>query len=950
MVSRFVRARGTGRVGARGSALQMALGVQFEGPDGEHFFRSTLVQTLFYGVFSAWVNQAKDGASTFDWRTAGYSLHVPTINVLFSEIAKPTRLGPLKLNGILDRTAQVLNRVNKTTFFVAFDTSEAIQHFYEPFLKNFDPNLRKQLGVWYTPREVVKYMVERVDQTLKTELNITDGLADKNVYVLDPCCGTGAYLIEVLRKIEVNLRASGAADAMLADDIKDAALTRIFGFEIMSAPYVVAHWQVGNLLARLKATIDADKNERPAIYLTNALTGWAPPKGGHKNIPLFPEFEEERDKAEHVKRDVPILVVLGNPPYNAYAGVSPEEEQGLVDPYKQGLNQTWGIKKFNLDELYLRFLRVAERRIVEGTGRGIVCFISSYSYLSDTSFVVARRHLLDSFQKIWIDSLNGDSRETGKTTPDGKPDPSVFSTDYNREGIKLGTAIGLFVRSTGVQAGHATVRYRDFWGAHKRLELLASLDDPKLLETYTTSTSLITNRFDFRPRLAAIQYAGWPTLIELAAEEPFSGAVEKRKGSLISHDRAELNERISKYVDPDLSFDLVHSQGVGPIEDAAGFDARKVRQKLIAAGGLNAGRIVRFCMHPFDYRWCFHTDVPLVWNRARPELAEQQAFGNLFLVSRIAARRPDEGVPLVATRALPNDHLLDPNSHPIPVEIHRRAKDLFGDSQTVTANLSGTARTWLLSLGWPNPDGNYEAAAGPWLHTLAIAYSPTWLDENRGEILAGWPRVPLPSTRAMLESSSALGSRIANLLDPDQPVPGVTAGSVSPVFQLLGTLTSKDDGQLKSADLLIDAGWGHGGKGAPVMPGQGRITKLTEYDEKTGANLEAEAQRLNLSYATLIERLGPPINVWLNDKAYWLSVPQRVWGYSIGGYPVIKKWLSYREGSVLGRSITKEEARYVTHLIRRLTALVMLGPALDVNYEECRHNAADWSAFCGHPS
>lgn len=139
---------------------------------------------------------------------------------------------------------------------------------------------------------------------------------------------------------------------------------------------------------------------------------------------------------------MPILVVLGNPPYNAFAGTSPEEEAELVEPYKEGLQSKWGIKKFNLDELYVRFLRIAERRIA-ATGRGIVCYISSYSYLSDPSFVVARECLISQFDRIWIDSLNGDSRETGKRTPSGDPDPSVFSTPYNRAGIRVGTAVGL---------------------------------------------------------------------------------------------------------------------------------------------------------------------------------------------------------------------------------------------------------------------------------------------------------------------------------------------------------------------------------------------------------------------------------------------------------------------------------------------------------------------------
>ena len=213
-------------------------------------------------------------------------------------------MAPLGLMEILDRTGEALARIDRTAFFKSFDTDQAVQHFYEPFLQAFDPALRKELGVWYTPREVVHYMVERVNAVLRSELGIADGLADENVYVLDPCCGTGAFVVNVLRRIERTLREQGA-DALLAEDIKEIARNRVFGFEILSAPFVIAHWQVGNYLAGLGAPLEAAKGERASVYLTNALTGWDPPRGPKANLPLFPELERERDAAEHVKRDVP---------------------------------------------------------------------------------------------------------------------------------------------------------------------------------------------------------------------------------------------------------------------------------------------------------------------------------------------------------------------------------------------------------------------------------------------------------------------------------------------------------------------------------------------------------------------------------------------------------------------------------------------------------------------
>jgi len=461
-------------------SLEQALGFKFEGEKGDHFFRSTLVQTLFYGVFSAWVlwsrNLKPGERAPFDWHSAAWSLHVPMVRTLFGAVATPDRLQPLGFVETLDWTAAALNRVDRSAFFKNFDEGQAVQYFYEPFLEAFDPEVRKELGVWYTPPEFVHYMVERVDRVLRRELDIADGLADPRVVVLDPCCGTGSYLVHVLQRIARTLEERGEG-ATLGAEVKRAARERIFGFEILPAPYVIAHWQVEMMLAHLGAPLADSGDERAGIYLTNSLTGWEPPAGPKRQYNLaYPELAAERDAAERVKQDAPILVILGNPPYNAFAGVAPESEGGLVDAYKEGLQKTWGIRKFNLDDLYVRFFRIAERRIAEKTGRGIVCFISNFSFLADPSFVVMRQRFLREFDSIWIDCLNGDSRETGKLTPDGKPDPSVFSTEFNREGIRVGTAISLLARRPA-HAAATEVRFRHFWGAAKRRDVLASLNE-----------------------------------------------------------------------------------------------------------------------------------------------------------------------------------------------------------------------------------------------------------------------------------------------------------------------------------------------------------------------------------------------------------------------------------------------------------------------------------------
>ena len=377
-------------------ALEQALGMTFEDDRGEGFFRSTLVQTLFYGVFAAWVLWARAGKTgQFRWKDAVYELRVPFLRMLFHQLTDPGRLERLNLVDVLDWTEAALEWVDREAFLTRFSEGEAVQYFYEPFLEAFDPELRKQLGVWYTPREIVRYMVARVDRALRDDLGIPKGLADERVVVLDPCCGTGAFLVETLRRIAETESAS--AGALTAAAVRQAATERVFGFEIMPAPLVVAHLEVGLALEQLGAGLD--DTQRAGVYLTNALTGWEPQTT--KPLP-FPELEQERQQAAKVKQQRRILVVLGNPPYNGFPGVSDNaEERKLTDAYREVKGADVPKPQGQgLNDLYVRFYRMAERRIAEKTKEGVVCFISNYSWLDGLSFPGMRQRYLDAFDIV----------------------------------------------------------------------------------------------------------------------------------------------------------------------------------------------------------------------------------------------------------------------------------------------------------------------------------------------------------------------------------------------------------------------------------------------------------------------------------------------------------------------------------------------------------------------
>ena len=456
---------------------------------------------------------------------------------------------PLGLVEVLDWTAAALDRVERGAFFDRFSEGEAVPYFYEPFLEAFDPALRKQLGVWYTPAEVVRYMVARVDRALKDDLGIADGLAAGNVYVLDPCCGTGAYLAEVLRRIAANLEGRGMG-ALTGARVKQAAMERVFGFEIMPAPFVVAHLQVGLTMQNLDAPLSEDGDERAGVFLTNALTGWEPRV--QKPLP-FPELEEERDRAERVKQDAPVLVILGNPPYNGFAGMAVDEERELSTAYRT-TRRVRRPQGQGLNDLYVRFFRMAERRIAEKTGRGVVCFISNYSWLDSLSCPGMRERYLDAFDVIRIDNLNGDKYKTGKTTPDGDSDPSIFSTAEDPVGIQVGTAITTLVR----KADHAPtqkVGFRHLWGRAKREELTETAEtEPDTL--YDTIQPVLPLGLPFAPLAVGPDWFDWPALPDLFPTS-FPGVTTNRDSFLVDIDRDCLKARVYDYFNATFSHEEI---------------------------------------------------------------------------------------------------------------------------------------------------------------------------------------------------------------------------------------------------------------------------------------------------------------------------------------------------------------------------------------------------------
>ena len=354
-------------------------------------------------------------------------------------------------------------------------------YFYEPFLEAFDPRLRKQLGVWYTPNEVVRYMVARVDRALKDDLGIADGLAADNVYVLDPCCGTGAYLAEVLRRIAENLRGQGLG-ALTGARVKQAATERVFGFEIMPAPFVIAHLQVGLTMQSLDAPLTDDGNERAGVFLTNALTGWEPTV--QKPL-LIAELEEERERASRVKQDTPILVIIGNPPYNGFAGVASRRRVAAIPSVPKPISgcrpDTRGLER--PVRPLLPHGRAAHRREDRPWHR-----------LLHLQLLLARWTVVHWHAGALLEVFDADPHrlpqwrqvQNREDAPDGSPDPSDLlhagrSGRYPRWAPPSRRSCARLIHAPAVES----IGFRHLWGQAKREELVQTADpglEPGLYE------------------------------------------------------------------------------------------------------------------------------------------------------------------------------------------------------------------------------------------------------------------------------------------------------------------------------------------------------------------------------------------------------------------------------------------------------------------------------------
>jgi hypothetical protein len=419
-------------------AYSKTIGVTAAKSFGKEFFVSSIIQTIFYAIFSAWYYfNIREEKKTFDWRSSGWYIDLPIVENLFSFLSTKKNLTELGILSPIEKCSSFLTKIDFKTFKKEFEEEDALSYFYEPFLTKYDPQLKEALGVWFTPAPVVDYIVRLCDKLVKERFDKPLGLADPEVVVLDPCVGTGAFLARAHQLVLERFQERGDGDLAYLKALEHCEKNFI-GFDILPAPLVVAHMN----LSRTTSVQEIRRNSTPQfrLHLTNTLDRTSPAK--MPDLP-FPELKEEIERTDTIKQSLPIFVCFGNPPYEGFSqsvksrDVLKSKFQDVKDvpkPVGQGLNDP-----------YVQFFSFGVQKIMQN-GQGILSFISNYSWLDGLSHTGMREKLWDCFDEIQIDNLNGDSRRTGKKGPDGKPDPSVFSLSSLRSSITIGTAIATCVK------------------------------------------------------------------------------------------------------------------------------------------------------------------------------------------------------------------------------------------------------------------------------------------------------------------------------------------------------------------------------------------------------------------------------------------------------------------------------------------------------------------------
>ncbi len=872
-------------------------------------FADMYAQTICYGLFAAVCNHK--GKEPFTREKATFELPKtnPFLRKMFGHIAGPELDN--RITWAVDDLARILDKADIEAIVRDFGKrtrrEDPVVHFYESFLAAYNPNMRVSRGVYYTPEPVVSFIVRSVDHILKKDFGLKDGLADTSkipiyenkkdhngikkkikkgechrVLILDPAVGTGTFLHGVIDHIHEHIVDKGQS-GIWCSYVSEHLLPRLFGFELLIAPYAVAHMKLDLQLKELG--YDFKAKERLRIYLTNTLEESF--EAGH--LPFANWIAEEANEAGKIKSEAPVMVILGNPPYKKHSMnmsyISKEITKG------EKYIDDWGIKNASyaipitkiakrnlrnrihptfigrlikdyficdgdwieeknpkwLQDDYVKFIRFAQWRI-EQTGYGILAFITNHGYLDNPTFRGMRQSLMRTFDDAYILDLHGNAQKKEKC-PDGTKDENVFD-------IKQGVAIAIYVKKLSADQNKCSVKKADLWGVRE-----------KFAENSNTDKILIGGKyfwlFENNTAIDAFNIINPKT--------PFYTFTAK-------DDRLEDEFRIYLQINRILK---VKSVGIvtGNDEKAIQFKIEESRRiaKDLELANIN---IKELLFRPFDNRYVLYDKI-LVTRRRLKVMRHILGAKNIALISARSNKSTEANHFFCTNRiteAKCGERTTQSYIFPLYIYPDPSKNDLFisdtqddslgGRKPNLAPEFTGELSKKIKMKFVQDGKGDLKKTFGPedvFNYIYAVFHSPTYRKRYAEFLKIDFPRLPPTSKPALFRALCKLGGQLVGLHLIENYGPEMTSYPI------------KGEHQVEKVRY--------------TEPGQG-----------------ADKGR-----------------VWINNEQYFVNVPLEVWGFHIGGYQVCRKWLKDRKG----RKLSYDDIKHYQNIVSALSETIRIMAAID---------------------
>lgn len=827
-------------------------------------FADIYAETIAYGLFAARLHDTESPDSFT--RTEALDLlpkSNPFLRALFTYIAGPNLDD--RLRRVIDELCDVFRATDMERVLRNFGKVTARQdpflHFYEVFLAEYNPAKRKARGVWYTPEPVVNFIVRAVDEVLKTEFGLADGLADTSriivdwdtgqndpktgkpahikkevhrVQILDPATGTGTFLAEVVKLVAD--RVKGIAPGQWSNYVEQDLLPRIHGFELLMASYAMCHMKLDMILTGLGYKPSAQP-PRLGVYLTNSLE-----EGERVDQTLFGlsrAIAEEAKAASDIKRQTPIMCVIGNPPYSGHSTNKGAWIESLLADYKVSPELKRPAQAKWLSDDYVKFMRFAEH-MIEKNGEGVLGFITNHGYLDNPTFLDMRHHLRQTFDRIYVLDLHGNAKKK-ETCPDGSIDKNVFD-------IQQGVAIIVAVkrRNAGVAKAPATVLHGDLWGDREAKYRALWEANPMKLAAQDISPDSTPWRFKpFNKALEAEYRAGF-SVAELFSQNgrPAPGIVTTHDEFAISWTANEAIEKVgillatSSEEEARQHFRLCS-------QNQWNYEAAKV---ALAAGDWKEA-VVAVSYRPFDKRFTIFNPHVAVHRRDR---VMKHIFRRENLNLMLTSQTKDEVGALVTVDVSGHKAFSGFDiTYNVPLYLYPEEDNL---DQTIRLNLDLKLYEQILKaaglIGPPSaPDGTstFRRATGGarpdevkvFDYIYGVLHCPAYRETYAEFLKIDFPRVPFPASPEAFADVSAKGEALRRL-------------------------------HLMEEAAIGEAPFPFRGDGDSVV-------------DKPRFESGAEGAK-----------------VWVNATQYFDNVPAIAWTFPIGGYQPAQKWLKDRKGRTLG--------------------------------------------------